>query len=274
MVAATLGILGIYPAAPAQETAEFFRQNCVSCHTIGGGRLAGPDLKDVTQRKDREWLKSYILNPQAKIDAGDPYVLQLLEEARGVIMPTIGALTPDRVDYLLELIEAESALEESQFVGLQLSNEPFTPVDVERGFAIFTGRKRLKNGGPACYSCHSIPGIGGLGGGNLAMEGANLTRVYERLAGRTVLSAWLVAPATPTMQAVFGDAPIDSGEIHSLVALFENRAQQGETGRSSVQLSFALLGVGGAALVLALFQAVWTGRFLAVRRPLVDSERL
>lgn len=274
MAALTVGTWGVHPGASAQETAEFFRQNCASCHTIGGGRLTGPDLKDVAQRKDAEWLKSYILNPQAKMDAGDPYALQLLEESRGVVMPTIGALTPDRVQYLLELIEAESALEESQFRGLQISNEPFTQADVERGFAIFTGRRKLKNGGPACYSCHSVPGIGGLGGGSLATQGANLTRIYERLAGRTVLSAWLVAPATPTMQAVFGDTPIDSDEIHALVALFEDSAQQGDAGRSSSRLSFALLGIGGAVLVLVLFEVIWTGRFIAVRRPLVESERL
>ena len=38
----------------AQEAADFFRQNCISCHTVGGGRLTGPDLKNVTQRKERE----------------------------------------------------------------------------------------------------------------------------------------------------------------------------------------------------------------------------
>ena len=37
-----------------QETAQYFRQNCASCHTIGGGRLTGPDLKDVTKRKERD----------------------------------------------------------------------------------------------------------------------------------------------------------------------------------------------------------------------------
>src|SRR5262249_2147663 len=40
-------------SAMAQEAADFFRQNCVSCHTVGGGRLTGPDLKNVTQRKER-----------------------------------------------------------------------------------------------------------------------------------------------------------------------------------------------------------------------------
>jgi mono/diheme cytochrome c family protein len=40
--------------AAAQEAADFFRQNCISCHTVGGGRLTGPDFKNVTQRKERE----------------------------------------------------------------------------------------------------------------------------------------------------------------------------------------------------------------------------
>lgn len=51
----------ICPAASrrvaAQETADYFRQNCTSCHTIGGGRLTGPDLKDVEGRKDSDWLE-------------------------------------------------------------------------------------------------------------------------------------------------------------------------------------------------------------------------
>ena len=34
----------------AQETAEYFRTRCTSCHTIGGGRLTGPDLKNVMQQ--------------------------------------------------------------------------------------------------------------------------------------------------------------------------------------------------------------------------------
>lgn len=50
-------VLLLLPAiAAAQDAADFFRQNCVSCHTIGGGRLTGPDLKDVLTRKDRAWL--------------------------------------------------------------------------------------------------------------------------------------------------------------------------------------------------------------------------
>src|SRR5262245_55273305 len=73
----------------AQETADFFGQNCVSCHTVGGGRLTGPDLKNVTQRKEREWLVEFMQSAQAMLDKGDPYALKLQQEARGVVMPNI-----------------------------------------------------------------------------------------------------------------------------------------------------------------------------------------
>jgi cytochrome c2 len=256
----------------AQETAAFFKANCASCHTIGGGRLTGPDLKDVTQRKDRDWLRSYMLNPQAKINAGDPYALQLLDEARGVVMPQIPGLNGEKADFLLDLIEAESALEESQFKGVQVSMEPFTPDDVARGRAIFIGRQSLSNGGPACLACHSVPEIGGLGGGNV---GPDLTRVFERLQGRASLSAWLQSPATPTMQSVLRDTPLKPDEIHALTALFEETAKTGTPAQPAVaQLSFLLLGIGGAVLLLVAFDFIWKGRLRAVRRPLVEAAKL
>ena len=94
----------------AQEAADFFRQNCTSCHTIGGGRLTGPDLKGVLTRKDREWLTRFVQNPQAMMDQGDPYALQLRQAARDVVMPTINGMNRARAESLLALIEAESKL--------------------------------------------------------------------------------------------------------------------------------------------------------------------
>lgn len=259
-------------SANAQEATDFFRQVCVACHTIGGGRLIGPDLKDVSERKDREWLRSFIMDPQAKIDAGDEYAIKLLEEANGAAMPLIPDITPEQVDGLLDLIKIESGLEESQFKSLPILIKPLTAQDVTIGLAIFNGSQRLKNGGPACYSCHSISGLGGLGGGGLDPEVGDLNLVYERLQGQLALSSWLTSPATPVMKSVFKDIKIESDEIHALVALFADRAQAKKPGQS--QLIFALLGVGVAALVLVLFDFIWKGRFLAVRRPLVDKEKL
>lgn len=133
--------------AHAQEAVDFFRGNCTSCHTIGGGRLTGPDLKDVTQKKDRAWLVQFLQSPQAMIDKGDPYALKLKEEARDVVMPNINGMTPALAELLLTMIEAESKLPKSQFAGLQISDRPFTQHDIELGKALFMGDKRLANGG-------------------------------------------------------------------------------------------------------------------------------
>ena len=59
-----------------QDTTDYYRQNCMNCHTIGGGPLTGPDLKSVTERQDREWLVGFMQNPQAVIASGDPYALK------------------------------------------------------------------------------------------------------------------------------------------------------------------------------------------------------
>src|SRR3989304_4840665 len=129
----TAGIL------PAQETADYYRQNCMSCHTVGGGRMTGPDLKNVTERKDRAWLTRFMTDPKAVIDAGDPYALKIFQEARGVMMPALPGMTRARAEALLDLIQTESAKEKSVFAGVQISDRPFTDRDVETGHAIFTG---------------------------------------------------------------------------------------------------------------------------------------
>lgn len=255
-------------AAHAQDAAAYFKQNCVSCHTIGGGRLTGPDLKDVTARRDHAWLLRYIPNPKALIDAGDPVATQLFQEARGVLMPSLPGLSPDMVDALISLIEAESKLEKSQFVGLQISDRPFTPADVQLGRSLIRGEVAQVGGGPACLSCHTVKGVGGLGGGRL---GPDLTKVYERLQGRKALSVWLSAPATPTMQAVFRNTPLQAEEILPVVAYLEEAARQGGEDTGVGMVTFLLLGLGGAVILLMAMDGAWRNRFRAVRAPLVEE---
>ncbi len=254
--------------AHAQDTPDYYRANCMNCHTIGGGRLTGPDLKDVSKRKDAEWLIGFMQNPRAVVDSGDAYAAKILEESRGVVMPTVPGMTRYRAEQILKLIEAESKLEKSQFQGIRISNKPFTPADREAGRNIFIGTQPLKKGGAACNACHSIHDLTALGGGQL---GPDLTHVYERLKGRQSLSAWLMAPATETMQPIFRNRPLEAEEIHALTAYFEDAARHSEADASVSRMAFLLLGLGLAAAVVFLFDFVWKGRFHSVRRPLVDT---
>lgn len=254
----------------ADEAATYFRQNCISCHTVGGGRLVGPDLKDVDKRADRDWLLEFMVNPRSFLDGNDPYALKLKEESRGAVMPNISGLDPAKAAALLALIEAESKLPKSQFIGLNLTDQPFTPADIENGRRIFDGNKRLANGGAACLSCHAVDDLRRLGGGRLAPD---LTKVYERMNGRKNLASWLMAPATPTMRPLFADNAMTNDEIVALVAYLEAAAQKPPARSDTSTLSFFFLGLGGAVFVFIGADTIWRKRFRGVRKPLVRGDR-
>ncbi len=261
-------------AAPAQEVSEeayrFFELNCTSCHTIGGGALTGPDLKDVLARKDTDWLKHFMQDPKRVIDSGDAYAQELLRATKGVVMPTMPSMTPEMAEKLIAVLRAESSLEKSRFAGLQISDRPLTAADVERGRALFTGEAGLLNGGPACLGCHTLQGAPGLGGGSL---GPDLTQVYARLEGRKALGAWLSSPPSAVMAPVFREARLEGDEILPLVAFLKDSAESGAAAAPDRSLAFVLGGAALGAAVLVLLDALWRGRYRATRQPLVERSR-
>ncbi|MGI9100982.1 MAG: c-type cytochrome [Terriglobales bacterium] len=269
LAVAVLGLIA-YEAKAQQAPMDDFKQNCATCHSIGGGRLTGPDLKDVSQRKDRAWLTRWLQDPKAVIDSGDPYGQKLLQDSRGVVMPAIPGMNAGRAGELLDLIDSESKLPRSKFAGSQISDRPFTAKDVAVGRQIFTGTRRLAGAGPACVSCHTVRGLGGLGGGRL---GPDLTLVYERLQGRKGLSAWLGNPASPTMAPVFRNSQLQPDEILPLVAFFEDAAKKGGQDDSTGLLNFFLIGMGVMVVGLVSLDSIWKKRIHGVRRQLVGRRR-
>ncbi len=254
----------------ADEAVTYFRQNCMSCHTIGGGRLVGPDLKDVTSRRDRAWLQRFVANPKSFLDGGDPYAAKLKEETRGAVMPNISGIDEAKASTLLDMIERESKLPKSQFAGLNIGDQPFTRDDIANGRRIILGEQPLANGGPACISCHTIDGLSMLGGGKLA---PNLTRVYERMLGRKNLASWLQAPATPTMRPLFVNTALTNSEIVQLVAYLETTARQPQKESDTATLSFLFLGLGGAVLGFIGSDTIWRKRLRGVRKPMVEEKQ-
>src|SRR3972149_6907885 len=82
----TVSVVG----ADAHKGEEVFEANCKACHTIGGGKLVGPDLKGVTERRQTDWIKQFIIKPDEVLASGDPVAKQLLDEAGGAPMPNLG----------------------------------------------------------------------------------------------------------------------------------------------------------------------------------------
>jgi mono/diheme cytochrome c family protein len=255
-------------AARADSDADDYRQNCASCHTIGGGRLVGPDLKDVSKRQKKEWLVRFIVDPTGVLASGDPYATKLLAESRNVAMPPVAGMTARRAESLLGLIDAESKLEKSRFASSGVSERAFTPADVETGRALFRGDRALKAGGTACLACHHVGGVGGFGGGRL---GPDLSDALARLGGRKALGAWLVAPPTPTMKPLFGAHPLDGEtEVLPILAYLKDVSDAHVSSeRTGSRVGYVLAGVALAAFLLVGMDVAWKGRFQGVRDALV-----
>ena len=54
-----------------QGESLFQAKGCVGCHTVGGGRLTGPDLDGVTERREFGWVMAMVLRPDSMLQNDD-----------------------------------------------------------------------------------------------------------------------------------------------------------------------------------------------------------
>lgn len=71
----------------AQNGETLFRQYCGICHTIGNGRLVGPDLKGITFLRSEEWLLKWTKDSQGFIKSGDTAAKNIFLQFNNIIMP-------------------------------------------------------------------------------------------------------------------------------------------------------------------------------------------
>lgn len=138
--------------------------------------------------------------------------------------------------------------------------------NVESGKEYFTGVKRFANGGPPCMGCHSVGGIGALGGGAL---GPDLSRMPEK-AIIGILSAKKLPPAMdPIFNPTTGKSPILPNEVAD-VAAFIGSTSTAERPATATGTLFAISLVVAAVLVV-LGHMMWRNRANGVRRPMVTE---
>ncbi|MGD2156063.1 MAG: cytochrome c [Anaerolineales bacterium] len=242
----------IVKAAPIGQSNEqgkaIFEQRCIACHTIGDGPLVGPDLLGVTTRRERDWLVQFIGAPNELIDEGDPIATKLLEEYNNIVMPNLG-LTDSEIEAILAYIESQETTP-----GEKPPTEPLLDGDLERGWNIFTGERRLTNGGVPCMSCHNIGGIGRFGGGTL---GPDLTHVHQRY-GENGLASALDTITFPTMQGVYAEKPLTNQEQADLRTFLAWADAEGdEKPASQFNSSFWTWGAIGMVALFSIMAVFW-----------------
>ena len=229
----------------ASEGQDLFEQMCMTCHSIGGGILVGPDLKGVLDRRDRAWLTKFISAPDQMLEAGDPIATELLSEFNNVPMPNQG-LDETEIESLLLFFEGGESV-------AQIIDDSLPAGNISRGEAIFSGGQALENGGTPCLACHTVGSVGSFGGGNL---GPDLTHVVQRF-GEAGLTSTIQKIAFPTMIEVYAGKPLTTQEVADLLAFFTIVDKQGEEGIASkvTPLFWAVGALGAGALFggLALF---------------------
>jgi protein SCO1/2 len=89
------------------EGARMFKNHCAACHTVGKGDGIGPDLVDVTKRREHCWVGRYIAEPDKMLDEKDPIAVELFAKYKNVRMPNL-SFSPEDVAMLVSHIEKES----------------------------------------------------------------------------------------------------------------------------------------------------------------------
>ncbi len=75
-------------ALAKQGKSLFTARACTGCHTIGKGKMAGPDLAHVLDRRSLEWLKTWLKDPPAMMET-DETAKALLKEYNNMKMPNM-----------------------------------------------------------------------------------------------------------------------------------------------------------------------------------------
>ncbi len=132
------------------------KYDCIGCHTIlGNGSYFAPDMTKVAERKPKEYLKQFLMDPKAV----NPKAT----------MPKFG-ITSEEADHLIAFLEWISKVDTNGW--------PPKPI---LATAIGVGGKELSAGqrlyqSLGCSNCHMINGIGGTTGPDLTSVGMRRDR--------------------------------------------------------------------------------------------------
>ncbi|HEU5291979.1 MAG TPA: c-type cytochrome [Cyclobacteriaceae bacterium] len=252
----------------AQRSGEMmFKSFCVSCHTIGKGKLIGPDLSDVHTRRTDDWLVEFITSTQAMIKKGDADAVAVFKEFNQTIMPD-APYSVDEIKSIITYIKSKSPsyVVEAAPTPTQVKAEPEIPVrsvneatdaEIEIGQMIFAGQNRLTGGGPGCISCHHVKNDKLIGGGLLAKD---LTDAFSRM-NEASIKAILTSPPFPAMKEAYQSAPITDEEAYNLIAFLKvaDEDQYGQHYRDYKQY-FLIAGGFSFIVLLGIYSLIWSNR--------------
>ena len=121
---------------------SLFKANCAACHKMEG-KLVGPGLKGVTEKRESAWLKSWIKDSQAFIKTGDADAKAIFDEYK-IPMTAFPNFSDADLDNVIAYIANPSAAKKKAAAA---TGE--MPANVKKGKDLFKAQ---------CAACHKLDG--------------------------------------------------------------------------------------------------------------------
>ena len=251
----------LFNHASAQEGADLFKP-CAACHTIGGGKTIGPDLKGITKRRTNEWLVKFIQSSTAMVKAGDPDAVAVFKQFNNIPMPD-NALTAEQINKILAHIDSgsgSSAIDPKQ-AALQHQADSIiklnSPFDIQAGKELFNGEQRLENGGASCSTCHNATYNNVGKGGILAKD---LTKAYSRLGGFAGIKGMIASAPFPSMLETYKNHHVTEIENARLQLFLKSADAQNPTQPVAEKSWYLISALVAGLFILMVIAGLWSQR--------------
>jgi nitrate reductase gamma subunit len=212
--------------ADAAEAKKIFTTRCMACHTFGKGVKVGPDLKGVTERRQRAWLLKFVRSSASVIDSGDEIATGLFTQFKQQRMPDWTDLSETQIGSILDWLGVNGPDQQEPDARLA---ETATITELEAGRQLFHGERKLALGGSACGSCHSIRDASGSSGGTLAFELTDIYSDYQDVA----MTQFLKHPCTDRQPESLSASFLAPEESFALKAYLRQCALINQSGNTS-----------------------------------------
>ncbi len=249
----SLGIQ-LYGQVSDGEAEALFKAKCGICHTIGKGKLVGPDLAGVQNRYPHDWLLKFIRSSQKMIASGDAAAVALFEEYNRVVMPD-PMISDAEIEKLIAYISNTAATGVGATAYTSII-EDATPEDLENGRRLFEGRVPFSNGGPSCMACHN--GLAKTFFNDNSYSSKDLSASFANLNEQGV-RAILENPPFPVMKQAFEGKKLTEKEVHDLL-VFLNSSTSVNPAVAKMPTGLLLYGLLGAGGLVLLYSAFWHSR--------------
>lgn len=240
----------------AQDGEATFKANCAACHSIGGGKLVGPDLKGITQKRKIDWIKKFIKNSAEFINSGDADAVAIAKEYNNMLMPP-STLPDAEIDLIIKYMQTKSGDSSTPTVAIDYLKDS-KDANVRDGYQLFIGAKPFKNSGVSCIACHNTDQYGS--GGKLAK---NLTVSFNNLSADGI-KAMLASPAFPAMINSYKNNALTEEEIFNLTSYLRatatNKLPTDISKKASLRFNFLLYGFIGFLAFFIFFLLIYRSR--------------